>query len=246
MKLSNSASRWFGGLFAAALSLLSIGNASAQILWYNGDRNFVNSLNSTDNGTGNSAIVYDDFTVTSSTGWQVTGVFGTFKLPNTVTNANWEIRSGVSAGNGGTLLDSGENAPVVLTPGASSGGFTQYTVAVTGLNFDLAPGTYWLGLQPISTGAGFLVTTSGANAVGTPAGNDSNAFWTSSTLGIPNNGESFESTTSSGDPNLNSNLIAFSLGVDGTVVPVPEPSSWALVLVCMGLLASLRARSKRA
>ena len=163
MTLSKNTSRWFGGLFAAALSLLSISKTSAQVLWYNGDRNFVNSEFSTAS-TGYSGIVYEDFTVTSSTGWNLTGVFGNFKLPNTVTNANWEILSGVSAGNGGTPVPgaSGEDAAVTLTQvGAPSGGYTQYTVAVTGLNFDLAPGTYWLGLQPISATDGFLVTTSG-------------------------------------------------------------------------------------
>jgi hypothetical protein len=124
--------------------------------------------------------------------------------------------------------------------GPNGHGNTLYDVAVTSLNFDLAPGRYWLGLQPISTGAGYLVTTSGANAIGTPAGNDGDAFWTGATYGIPNNGQYFENTT-----NVYYDLSDFSLGVDGAPISVPEPASWALTLVCVAAVAFFRARSGR-
>jgi hypothetical protein len=242
MKSSNNTSRWFCGLFAAALSLFSINGASAQVLWYNGDNNGVTGLFSTNSNSysGYSGLVYDDFTVTSSGGWQVEGVYGNFLLPGAVSNANWAILSGVSAGNGGTVVASGTSS-VSLTAIGTEGSSTLYKLAVTGLNFNLAPGTYWLGLQPISsTGYGYLVTTSGANAIGTPAGNDGNAFWTEASLGIPLDGLNFKSTTS-----VASNLDDFSLGVTGVPANVPEPSSWALTFVCVGLLAYLRTRSRR-
>jgi hypothetical protein len=224
-------------VFAIALSFLSISHAGAQILWYNGDNDGNDYLYATNNSPDYSGIVYDDFNVTSAGGWQVSGVFGNFLLPNTVSTADWSILSGVSADNGGTVVASG-TSPVTLTAIGSEDGMTLYHVVVTGLNVDLASGTYWLGLQPIvaSGDYGYLVTTSGANAVGTPAGNDGNAFWTNSTLGIPNDGQYFQSTTA-----VASDLKDFSLGVSGTQA-VPEPTSWALLLVGLGSLACWRLR----
>ena len=231
MKLSPSISSWFGGLFAFALCLLSMGGARAQFVWYNGDRNAVDSIFATSTD-GNVGAVYDDFNVTDSMGWDVTGVSGDFRLPDDVTSASWEIRSGMSAGNGGTVVESGTSSSLTLTevaPANSHG--VLYQVSVTGLNFTLGPGTYWLSIVPDSDVAGYLVTTSGANAIGTPAGNDGNAFYTETSLGIPVDGTTpFESTTT-----VASDLQDFTLGVTGTIV-TPEPSSWGLSVFGLGLL----------
>ena len=129
MRSSRIASKWFIGLFAAVLSLLSMSGASAQTLWYNGDDNGVDSYFSTAS-TGFSGIVYDDFTVTSSGGWQVNGVFGNFLDLGTVSNANWFIRSGVSAGNGGTVVASGTSAATVSS---SVDAFSNTSVSYTHL-----------------------------------------------------------------------------------------------------------------
>jgi len=229
MKLFPKTSGWFGGLFAAAICLLSISGAKAQLLWYNGDRNAVNSMWGTSDGT-NAEFVYDDFNVTAPGGWQVSSVFVNIKLLSTVDTANWEILSGVSSGNGGTVVQSGTGSALTLTPLSTlSGGYTLYQASVNDLSFNLAPGTYWLGVQPISSDPGYIVTTSGASAVGTPAGNDGNAYY-SQTDGIPGDGVSFASTTT-----VNPNLIDFSMGVMGTA-SVPEPSSSALCFVGFGLL----------
>jgi len=241
MRLSPIAFKYFGVLLVALLSLLSTSKAGAQVLWYNGDNNGTDYLLATNN-TDYSGIVYDDFNVTSPGGWQVNGVYGNFLLPDTVTSANWVVLSGVTAGVGGSVVQSG-SSPVTLTAFGSQDGFTLYNVAVTGLNFNLGSGTYWLGLQPVGTSTsdyGYLVTTSGASAVGTPPGNNSNAFWTESELGIPLDGLNFTPTTS-----VASDLTDFSLGVTGAVVSVPEPSSWALMLVSAGFIACLRLRSRR-
>ena len=93
------------GLWAGAASATSI-------LWYNGDANGKGSLLSevkTIDST-RTAMVYDDFIVPAGSGWNVREVWAnedvTFAdiLPTT---ASWEIRSGVSFGNGGTLVASG-------------------------------------------------------------------------------------------------------------------------------------------
>ena len=148
-------------------------------------------------------------------------VFSDNLLNTTVTGANWEIRSGVSEGNGGTVVASGTTTTPVVTPTGRSGfGFTEFMVEVTGLSVDLAPGTYWLNVTPIGNGGGrsFDSDTSGTNCVGLPCGNDDNAFINSSDFGFV-----FHNTSSGdvGQPD-------FSMGVEGTVggggTPSPTPT----------------------
>src|SRR6266702_414405 len=77
---------------------------TGNILWYNGDFNGVNGLANEDNtalGSGEFASVYDDFNVPSG-GWTVTAVFSDNLSSTTITGATWEIRQGISEGNGGT------------------------------------------------------------------------------------------------------------------------------------------------
>src|SRR5438874_7638668 len=184
---------------------------SGNLLWYNGDFNGVNGLANEDNtslGSGQFASVYDDFIVPSP-GWNVTAVFSDNLSSTTVTGALREIRQGVSEGNGGTLIASGMTMTPVVTPTGRSGfGFTEFMVEVTGLNVNLPPGTYWLNVTPIGnlTGRSFDSTTSGANCVGTPCGNDQNAFFNSNFFGA-----NFTSTANEGQP------TDFSMGVEGTI-----------------------------
>src|SRR5437868_1178081 len=197
---------------------------SGNILWYNGDFNGVNGLANEENtsiGSGEFASVYDDFIVPSP-GWSVTGVFSDNLANTIVTGATWEIRQGVSEGNGGTLIASGMTMTPIVTPTGRSGfGFTEYMVEVTGLNVSLAPGTYWLNVTPIGdlTGRSFDSTTSGANCVGSPCGNDMNAFFNSNFFGA-----NFTSTANEGQPS------DFSMGVNGvagncgTPTPTPTPT----------------------
>src|SRR5438552_15224802 len=64
---------------------------------------------------------------------------------------------------------------------------------------------YWLNVTPIGdlTGRSFDSTTSGANCVGTPCGNDMNAFFNSNFFGA-----NFTSTANEGQPS------DFSMGVN--------------------------------
>ena len=68
-------------------------------------------------------------------------------------------------------------------------------IEVIGLNVSLAEGHYWLNVTPIGdlTGRSFDTTTSGANCVGTPCGNNQNAFFDSNFFGA-----NFTSTSNEG------------------------------------------------
>src|SRR6266481_6581330 len=197
---------------------------SGNVLWYNGDFNGVNGLANEDNtslGSGQFASVYDDFNVPSG-GWTLTSVFSD-NLSNTkVTGATWEIRQGISEGNGGTLIASGMTmTPVVTDTGRGGFGFQEFMVEVTGLNVSLAPGTYWLNVTVIGdlSGRSFDSTTSGANCVGTPCGNNQNAFFNSNFFGA-----NFTSTSNEGQPTDFSMGVIGSIGGGGTPTPTPTGS----------------------
>ena len=100
------------------------------ILWYNGDFNNINGLANEVNTLVADAHVYDNFIVPAG-GFDITSVFSDDLISTNVTGATWEIRSGVSAGNGGTLVASGSTStPTVTATGRSGFGFTEYQVEV--------------------------------------------------------------------------------------------------------------------
>jgi hypothetical protein len=233
-------------LFALALAAALVLNTSvcAQAppgsLWYNGDYNGGLYLSNERNTIVSQAAVYDDFDVTTPLGWHVTAVLSDniFTVsPMTVTGADWEIRTGVSEGNAGTLIASGTtNLPIVTPTGRGSFNFTEYMVEVTGLNIFLPMlplgQHYWLNVTPVGNGTGrfFNSNTSGAHCVGTPCGNDQNAFFNSTYFGAY-----FTSTANEGQP------YDYSNGVIGTVVP--EPATVALLICGVGaLLIAFRRR----
>ena len=229
---------------AFALNTTAIAQAPPGSLWYNGDWNYVNGLANERNTLVSQAAVYDDFNVTAPLGWHVTAVFSdNIFLPfvPTITGADWEIRTGISEGNAGTLIASGTtNSPVVTLTGRMTLNFQEYMVEVTGLNVFLpmlpAGQHYWLNVTPVGNGTGrsWNSTTSGLHAVGSPPGNDQNAFFNSTFFGA-----FFTSTSNEGQP------YDYSNGVIGTVVPEPPP--WAMmamgVVVLLGV-QQLRRRKK--
>ena len=179
-------------------------------LWYNGDFDGVNGLaneQDTSLGAGQFASIYDDFNVPEGDGWDVASVFSNNLADTNVTGASWEIRQGISEGNPGTLI-AGDTTltPTVTATGRSGFGFNEFTVEVTGLSLHLAPGDYFLNVTPIGdlTGRSFNSTTVGANCVGSPCGNNQNAFWNSNFFGF-----NWTSTGNQGFP------YDFSMGVNG-------------------------------
>jgi hypothetical protein len=187
-------------------------------LWYNGDFNGVNGLpNEQDTllGAGQYAHTYDDFNVPDSAGWDVTAVYSnnlTDVTNNCVIGATWEIRQGITPGNGGTLIASGMTTTAQITPtGRSAFGYTEYAVQVNDISVHLPPANgYYLNVTPIGSlrGRSFVSTTSGANALGSPPGNNQNAYFDSNFFAA-----SFVPT---GDPSLGQ-PYDFSMGVRGTV-----------------------------
>jgi hypothetical protein len=202
-------------------------------LWYNGDYDG----DATGNGLSNEqdtfatgfSHVFDDFIVADSGGWDITSVFSNNQVSTNITSATWEIRQGVSAGNGGTLVASGStDAPVITPTGRFGFGLPEFTVEVTGLSVHLPFSTdpYWLNVTPVDNldgGRSFNSTTLGANCVGTPCGNDQMAFFDSTLFGFV-----FEPTL-----NLCPQCGDFSMGVNGTVsggTPTPTPGQLVLKL----------------
>jgi hypothetical protein len=241
------------GLIVLVASL-SASPARAGVLWYNGDNNNISSLLNEskvpiNNGLGASfqtALVYENFVVPVGQTWTVTSVFSDDQMAyyQSATKATWQIRSGVSAGNGGMLIASGDTAATqtALTPVTGyTYNLTEYQVTATVPSVVLTAGQYWLAVAPDSAGyygdQSYVETTSGANSVGTPGGNDGNSY---TSLTYPTM-VSFLPTSSilTGIGNVD-----FSMGVAGTFISVPEPSS--LILLTVGLVGSaalLRRRS---
>jgi hypothetical protein len=219
-------------LFVAALVVLNttaVAQPPPDSLWYNGDFNHVNGTDNERNTLISQAAVYDNFNVTAPLGWNVNAVFSD-NLSNTVfTGADWEIRRGISTGNAGTFIAGGTTSSPLVTPTGRSGfGYTEYMIEVTGLNVSLpmlpSGQFYWLNVTPVGNGTGrsFNSTTSGTNCVGTPGGNDGNAFFNSTYFGA-----FFQ-------PFAQDPLPDFSMGVIGTVVP--EPATVALLVCGLGTL----------
>jgi hypothetical protein len=223
--------------------------AAGSILWYNGDfngqRTLANGNGITPNGNASGNYnVYDDFTV-SSPGWIVSDVFSNDDTNFLTTTAHWEIRSGVSSGNAGTLVAGGDAAATQTLTGRTAFGLPEYTFEVSGLNVLLSAGTYWLTVAPIGPGTGnsFDTETFGANAVGTPPGNNGNSFINAPVLGI------------NYQPAINftgDNPTDFSMGVIGTLqgqsldVPEIDPGSAASALALLAMGGTLLNSRRRA
>jgi hypothetical protein len=147
----------------------------------------------------------------------------------------WEIRSGITPGNGGTLIASGTDASIAIPVSNVGGAFTFFTPITP---VALAPGTYWLTVAPDNAGQNstYILATNGANAVGMPPGNDGNSYFSSTSGPVV-----FEPVGTGAGPD-------FSMGVTG-IEAVPEPATWigaslaGLTLIVQ--IAKARSFSKR-
>jgi hypothetical protein len=191
-----------------SVSLLALASAAlaanAQTSFYGGDYDGNNAV-ITSQGA-NYARIYDDFTLGQAT--NVQSVFGNFIGRSST--LYYEIRQGVSAGNGGTLLYSGTIAATSTVNGTSRFG-SIYNVSGQISGVTLGPGTYFLGLA----GSSYLVTASGANGVGGPLNNDL-SYFDGQGYGTP----PFASTATVG----NQGATDFSMGLNG-VAATPGPAA---------------------
>jgi hypothetical protein len=175
------------------------------------------------------AATYQNFT--TSQNYTVTGLFTNNQSMLNPGSGYWEVRSGVSEGNGGTLIASGtaSGANFSHTPTGRSGfGYDEYTDLAQGLSINLAPGTYWFSVvpqDPNNENRSFNSNTFGLNQVlgdGVSTTNDLQFF----------NSDFFGANFTNAD---NEGVFpAFSGGVYAS--SVPEPSS--MIMLGSGLLAA--------
>jgi hypothetical protein len=186
-------------------------------------------------------MVYDDINLASNT--TITGVFANFlDLATSYTTATWEIRSGMSAGNGGTLEATGSGATATIATGRNGFGLDEFQVTVAGLSVNLSAGTYYLGfaLDNINAGtAGYISTTSGTDE---GPGGDPNPAVTGSPIANGNtffNSTAFVSNFVDTQDQFGPGTWDFSMGVNGVV---PEPATFVVLGSALVSLVALRRR----
>jgi hypothetical protein len=219
------------------LLIASFGCVSAssfgQVVFYGGDANGVNALASEEDGIVSQAMTYDNFTVGAG-GWNVSNLGGIFAVTtgSNFASARYEIRQGVSVGNGGSLVQTGVFSVSSSSVGSLFGlDLRDFTGSVS--PFSLAAGNYWIGISLIDPGSvrSFVATTSGVNGVGGPL-NDGNSFFNSPFFGA--------NFADAGSQIPQDTTPDFSYRI--TAAPVPEPAT--LGALGMGALALLRRRKK--
>lgn len=230
-----------GLLFVWAVSCAPAAHAAT--LWYNGDQDGRDAISNetATSATGVDGAVYDDFIVPAGQKWTITSVWSNnvedpFFASPSVKSVVWSIRSGVSTGNGGTVVASGtttsantsetaDGTSVVYAPFSAN----QVTITGKGMSVVLNPGKYWLSVAPVTTGtdASFFAvsTTSGTNAIGSPPGNDGNSYFFSSALG-----DNFVPTSTLEAYLEEGTTWDYSMGVAGSFIVTPEPSSMVMLL----------------
>jgi hypothetical protein len=172
---------WQAAGFLTIFMLCSQGLMAESLVWFNGTFNGVTGVSNYLASDMAWNYIFDDFIVPAG-GWQVAGALSHNLTannfdPSTVNSAHWEIRIGISVGNNGTVVAMGTSKATSTPTGVSWSNYTEYEIAVSGLNVNLAPGTYWLAVAPeVNGGATYLSMTSGADSSGTPPGNNGNSW----------------------------------------------------------------------
>ena len=221
----------------ALLFLTVVANADT-LYFYGGDlqpgigndNGLANENDAIVGGNPYGAATYQNFIASSDI--TVSGLFTNNLCGLNPSSGYWEIRSGVSEGNGGTLIASGTasgNNFSKKPTGRSDFGFTEYedwAGSTASLNVSLTAGTYWFAVVPQDPGNANRSFNSnslnGIDAVGTQISNEQ--FFNSSFFGA-----NFTNANNEGV------FPTFSSGVY-TSNAIPEPSS--LIMLGSGLVAA--------
>ena len=139
------------------LLLFSVGAFADNPYFYGGQfdptNQFANALanenTATLGGDPYGAAVYQNFYAESNI--SVTGLFTNNLSTFTPASGYWEIRSGVSEDNGGTLVASGTGSVTNTPTGRNYRGDDEYTNIVSGLSVDLPTNQYWFAMVPVCT-----------------------------------------------------------------------------------------------
>ena len=224
------------GLVLAMMLLFAVvASASDITLFYAGDfdpnnpnaNGLANENDGIVSGSPYGAATFQNFIVPTGQNWTVHGLFSNDLMSVTASTAYWEIRSGVSQGNGGTLIASGTGTDIMTPTGRSGFGFTEFNNLVTGLDVQLSSGMYWMTVVPLAPGQGgrsFNSNTFGLNSVG--QGTADQEFFNSSFFGA-----NYSNADNFGVFSFFSDGV---IGCNGSCGGVPEPAS--LLLLGSGLL----------
>lgn len=227
----------------ASMAMFTLTASADNLYFYGGDFDNNNALahglaNETDgtvSGSPYGAATFQNFVV-SGNSINVTGLFTNNIMDITPpATAYWEIRSGVSEGNGGTLIASGDGADMLTATGRERNGRLEYTNLVNGLGVSLTPGTYWFAVVPESpndpVGRSFNTNSlEGLNTVGTQISNEQ--YFDSAFFGF---------NFTNANTQIADAFPTFSSGVYADVVP--EPSS--LIMMGSGLLVAVGVARRR-
>jgi hypothetical protein len=234
MKFSRKLQGFIIGTTLYLLAITSIQAQLGQALFYGGD--YDGRLGSPSQWAPNlDALTFDDFGLSRPSTLQ--SIWGNFGLLQTVddfvpTQAYCQIRSGVSAGNGGTLLFSGMLPVQVRPTGVSQWNLPEYQI-IANLNLTLPAGIYWLGMAPVGSSIwdeAYVSSTSGGDLY---LPGDPNP----PTTGFPiEDGLSYlydpagYNFVPMADTTAGPGTWDFSYGVSGSVVP-DDPSMLALLVL---------------
>ncbi|MCB9895655.1 MAG: putative Ig domain-containing protein [Planctomycetes bacterium] len=169
------------------------------------------------------AWTYEQVDVGLGETWTITALFANFLISDVsgVTTADYEIRTGMSPGVGGTVVQSGTGIAATTARYGTSAQYTIYYEYTTFIQFGtpltLTAGTYYIGVRPATTSAmgnSFNCTASGFNGAGNPL-NNLTAFWNDAVSQYTG------STPYEQAQDYNSNNVDLSIGVSGTSVTNP-------------------------